>query len=72
VPESVGGITYYRSAETAEMVGVSKQTIYRYLAEIGDVTRDENGDRIFTDSDIERLKNHKKLKVSRRLKRKEV
>lgn len=58
MPARFGEKTYYRTNEAAEAVGVSRQTLLRWFREkrIGDVKRDRNGWRLFTEGDIARLK----------------
>ncbi len=58
MPERLGEKVYYRTNEAAEAVGVSRQTLLRWFREkrVGDVRRDRNGWRLFTEGDIARLK----------------
>lgn len=58
MPRRPDKITYYRTNEAAEAVGVSRQTLLRWFREkrVGDVKRDRNGWRLFTEGDIARLK----------------
>jgi excisionase family DNA binding protein len=51
---------YYMISEACEMVGVNKNTLLRWIREgrFTDVkTRDRNGWRLFSEHDVERLKN---------------
>ena len=53
--------TYYMISEACEMAGTSKNTVLRWIREgrFPDVkTRDRNGWRLFSSSDLERLKSH--------------
>jgi len=53
--------TYYMIAEACEIAGTSKNTVLRWIREgrFPDVkTRDRNGWRLFSSSDLERLKSH--------------
>ena len=58
MPEHLGEKAYYRTNEVAEAIGVSRQTLLRWFREnrVGDVKRDRNGWRLFTEGDIARLK----------------
>lgn len=59
MPVTIKQQTYYRTAEVCGKVGVSRNTLFRWLKE-GTVAepecRDRRGWRLFTDQDIERLK----------------
>ncbi len=53
------GIEYYRTKEAADALRVSKQTLLRWITEekIADAgRRDRNGWRLFSDSDIKRIR----------------
>lgn len=55
----LNGEIYYRSAETAEMVGISRSTLFRWIRKgvVGDSShRDRRSWRLFTESDIQRIK----------------
>ena len=58
VSYNIGGHTVYRTAEAAERLRVSRQTLLRWLHEgrVDDVHRDHRGWRIFSDEDIRRIK----------------
>lgn len=59
MPERLGDAIFYRTNEAAKAVGVSRPTLLRWFREkrVGDVKRDRNGWRMFTEADIARLKN---------------
>jgi excisionase family DNA binding protein len=48
----------YGTAEAAKRLGVSRQTLHRWFAEerIGEVKRDRNNWRVFTEQDLERIR----------------
>lgn len=48
----------YSTAEAAKRLSVSKQTLLRWFAErkIADVGRDHRGWRVFTENDLQRIK----------------
>ena len=48
----------YKTADAARLIGVSKQTLLRWLhsKQVEDVKRDRNSWREFTDSDVARIK----------------
>jgi excisionase family DNA binding protein len=55
----ITGETFYRTAEACEIAGISKNTFLRWVKEgvFPDVThRDRRGWRLFTEDEIERLK----------------
>ena len=59
MPVTLNGKTYYRTAEVCRMVGISKNTLYRWIkegtyAEAG--YRDRRGWRLFTQDEVDRLK----------------
>jgi len=59
MPVSMKGRTYYRTAEVCKIVGISKNTLFRWLKE--DIVkepqhRDRRGWRLFTKSEIANLK----------------
>ena len=59
MPVSLKGHTYYRTAEVCKIVGISKNTLFRWLKE--DIIkepqyRDRRGWRLFTKSEIANLK----------------
>ena len=59
MPMVIDGKTYYRTVEVCRKVGISRSTFFRWLRE-GSFTDVENVDRrgwrLFTDSDVARLK----------------
>jgi DNA-binding transcriptional MerR regulator len=59
MPVIVNGQTYYRTAEVCRMVGISRNTLFRWLK--GRVLtetehRDRRGWRLFTDREVIRLR----------------
>jgi excisionase family DNA binding protein len=55
----INGQTYYQTAEACRIVGISKNTILRWIREglFSDVElRDRRGWRLFSDDDLDRLK----------------
>ena len=58
MPVQLRGVTYYRTAEALDRIGISRATFYRWLA-VGRIldskNRDRNGQRIFTEHEIEAL-----------------
>ena len=59
MPVIINGQTYYQTAEACRMVGISKNTILRWIREgmFADVElRDRRGWRLFSDDDLDRLK----------------
>ncbi len=59
MPIRINGENYYRSAEACRIAGTNKNTFLRWVREgsFSDVkNRDRRGWRIFTDSDLARLK----------------
>lgn len=59
MPEIINGDTYYRTSEVCKIVGISRNTLFRWLKE-GSVTefehRDYRGWRLFTQAQIDALK----------------
>jgi hypothetical protein len=59
MPVRINSQTYYRTTEVCRMVGISRNTLFRWLKE-GSVTevehRDYRGWRLFTQSQIDALK----------------
>jgi DNA-binding transcriptional MerR regulator len=53
-------VAQYKLTQAAKLVGVASITLKRWLLErkIPEVQRDRNGWRVFTDLDIERIKNY--------------
>ncbi len=59
MPVEIGGITYYRTAEVYRILGISRNTLYRWLQKdaLGTTERrDIRGWRLFTGEEIEKLK----------------
>jgi len=59
MPVTLNGQTYYRTAEACALAGTSRNTLLRWIREgsFADVTlRDRKGWRLFTESDIQRLR----------------
>ena len=59
MPVIINDQTYYRTAEVCRMVGISRNTLFRWLKE--DIFsepehRDRRGWRLFTEGQIDRLK----------------
>lgn len=60
MPLAINGKTYYRTAEVCRLIGVSRNTLFRWLKEgrFGDSEyRDWRGWRLFTIIQVERMKN---------------
>ena len=60
MPLAINGKTYYRTAEVCRLIGVSRNTLFRWLKEgrFGDSEyRDWHGWRLFTIIQVERMKN---------------
>ena len=59
MPKVINGNTYYRTAEVCRIVGISRNTLFRWLKE-GNVTevehRDYRGWRLFTQAQIDAMK----------------
>jgi excisionase family DNA binding protein len=59
MPIAVNGQTYYRTKEVCRMVGISRNTLFRWLKE-GKVTdveyRDFRGWRLFTQTQVDTIK----------------
>ena len=58
MPVKVNGKTYYRTAEVCQLVGISRNTFFRWLREgsFEDVKNvDRRGWRLFTEEDLGRL-----------------
>jgi excisionase family DNA binding protein len=59
MPLTVNGQTYYRTAEVSRIVGITKNTLLRWIREgsYPDVElRDRRGWRLFTEKEVEKLK----------------
>lgn len=55
----IDGVTYYRTAEVCRMVGISRNTIFRWLKKdkfSGLNRRDGRGWRLFTQEEIDSIK----------------
>lgn len=58
MPVIIDGQTYYRTAEVFRMIGISRNTLYRWLrkdALRGIERRDSRGWRLFTQDEIDKL-----------------
>ena len=58
MPVVINGQTYYRTAEVFRVIGVSRNTLYRWLQKgilVGVERRDSRGWRLFTREEIDRL-----------------
>ena len=59
MPIELRGETFYRTAEACQLAGISRATLFRWLA-IGIIEdvhqRDRRGWRLFNDGDINRIK----------------
>jgi predicted site-specific integrase-resolvase len=59
MPVMINGQKYYRTAEVCQIVGISRNTLFRWLKE-GDVTevehRDYRGWRLFTQAQVDAMK----------------
>ncbi len=59
MPVTVNGQTYYRTAEVYRLVGISRNTLYRWLQRgtlSGPELRDRRGWRLFTQDEVDTLK----------------
>lgn len=59
MPTTINGETYYRTDEVCRIVGISRNTFFRWVREglFVDVEyRDRRGWRLFTNGDLDRLK----------------
>jgi excisionase family DNA binding protein len=59
MPVVINGQTYYRTSEVCRVVGISKNTLFRWLKDgvLSDIEyRDWRGWRIFTAAQVERIK----------------
>ena len=59
MPVTINSKTYYRTAEVCRIVGISRNTFFRWVrngsfVDVGKV--DRRGWRLFTEEDLERLK----------------
>jgi excisionase family DNA binding protein len=58
MPTKIRGETYYRTGEAAQLAGISRSTLLRWLDSgiIKDASRrDRRGWRLFTEADIKRI-----------------
>jgi len=58
MPVVINGNTYYRTAEVFRFIGVSRNTLYRWLQKgilTGTERRDSRGWRLFTREEIDKL-----------------
>ncbi len=58
MPVTINGQTYYRTAEVYRMIGISRNTLYRWLQKdiVGEAEhRDSRGWRLFTQDEIDTL-----------------
>lgn len=59
MPVTINGQTYHRTAEACRMIGISRNTLYRWLQHgvLGECERrDRRGWRVFTPDEIDTLK----------------
>lgn len=58
MPVRIRGKRYYRTAETCQIVGISRNTLFRWLREglAGPEIRDRRGWRLFTEDQVATLK----------------
>ena len=59
MPIAIGGTAYYRTGEVCQIVGISRNTFFRWLREgtFDDVENvDRRGWRLFTEDDLDRLR----------------
>jgi predicted site-specific integrase-resolvase len=58
MPITISGKTYYRTIEACRIVGISKNTLFRWLREgtfVDVESVDRRGWRLFTEDDVNRL-----------------
>ena len=59
MPETISSVTYYRTREVCKIIGISRNTLFRWLKG-GSVTevehRDYRGWRLFTQAQIDEMK----------------
>lgn len=61
MPVTIGDSTFYRTAEAAAKIGISKVTLRRWIKDgkvQGASKKDVRGWRLFTEEDIERIKQY--------------
>ncbi len=59
MPVIINGQTYYRTAEVCRRVGISRNTLFRWLREgVSEApeSRDRRGWRLFTEDDVKKLR----------------
>ena len=59
MPVTINGQTYYRTAEVCQTVGISRNTLFRWLKDgiLKELElRDRRGWRLFTETQVDRLK----------------
>ena len=57
MPVIIEGQTYYRTSEVCRMVGISRNTLFRWLREDSEPTyRDWRGWRLVTEAQVDRMK----------------
>jgi excisionase family DNA binding protein len=65
--QTINGIVYYQTNEACKLAGISRATYFRWLKEgtIEDVKhKDRRGWRLFTEQDIDRLKEEAQKVIS--------
>ena len=75
MPVTIDGQTYYRTAEVYRMLGVARNTLYRWLHKgiLGETElRDSRGWRLFTQDEVNQLSTaiNRVIKVDRHMKSK--
>ena len=57
MPAKINGDTYYRTSEVCQMVGISRNTLFRWLKKgiIKSRLRDRRDWRLFTEDDVRKL-----------------
>jgi excisionase family DNA binding protein len=61
MPITINNITYYRTSELCKLVGISKNTLLRWInsKKFADAKhRDRNGWRLFTEVEVEKVKRY--------------
>ena len=67
MPQNINGVKYYQTREACKLAGISRATFFRWLkgGTIPDVKyKDRRGWRLFTDEDIEKLREEANKVVS--------
>ncbi|MFC1893270.1 helix-turn-helix domain-containing protein [Chloroflexota bacterium] len=60
MPVTIKGITYYRTAEVCQLVGIGRSTLLRWLRDgviNGPPRRDRRGWRLFSEDDVKTIEN---------------